>query len=195
METPKTKSGGPESGEPGDESPPLGHAKSGSAVLDRAAGVFSLAAAVFLVFMMLFTTASVILRYFANWTGENDVDIMIWAFAACIFIGLPAVTLRDEHVAVDLIDFMAPKRLIRILRWIGLLFVIVFLAISFYKAFPVALEKLEFGENSMSLDINKFWFWLPMLIGLACATLAAVAVGLSWIRGGPPESGGSSDPL
>jgi len=164
-------------------------------MLQRAAQVFSLAAAIFLLFMMLFTTASVILRYVANWNGETDVDIMVWAFATCIFIALPAVTLRDEHVAVDLIDHLAPQRVIRVLRWFGLLMVIVFLAISFYKAFPVALEKLEFGENTMSLDINRFWFWLPMLIGLACATLAAVALALSWLRGGPPTVGGSSDPL
>ena len=109
--------------------------------------------------MMLFTTASVILRYVSDWTGETDVDIMIWAFATCIFIAMPAVTLRDEHVVVDLIDHLAPRRVIRVLRWIGLAMVIAFLAISFYKAYPVALEKLEFGENTMSLDINRFWFW------------------------------------
>lgn len=174
------------------EAPPTG---AGETWLERAARVFSLAAAVFLVFMMLFTTASVILRYVVNWTGENDVDIMVWAFATCIFIALPAVTLRDEHVVVDLIDHLAPRGLIRVLRWIGLALIITFLGVSFYKAFPVALEKLEFGENSMSLDINRFWFWLPMLIGLACATLAAVAVALFWLLRGPPDAGGTSDPL
>ena len=166
-----------------------GRAPSG---LDRAAGVFSLAAALFLVFMMLFTTASVTLRYVANWTGENDVDIMVWAFATCIFIALPAVTLRDEHVAVDLIDQIAPARPIRAMRWFGLLLIIVFLAVSFFQALPVALEKLEFGENTMSLDINRFWFWLPMLIGLGCAALAGLAVLLTWLRSGPPEQGGGT---
>ncbi len=158
--------------------------------LDRAAGVFSLAAALFLLFMMLFTAASVTLRYVANWTGENDVDIMVWAFATCIFIALPAVTLRDEHVAVDLIDQIAPARPIRAMRWFGLLLIIVFLAVSFFQSLPVALEKLEFGENTMSLDINRFWFWLPMLIGLGCATLAGLAVLAKWLRSGPPDQGG-----
>lgn len=166
-----------------------------TAWLEGAAKVFSFAAALFLVFMMLFTTTSVILRYGASWTGENDVDIMVWAFATCIFISLPTVTLRDQHVAVDLIDHIAPRKVIRVLRWIGLLLVTVFLAISFYKAYPVAFDKLEFGETAMSLDINKFWFWLPMLFGLACATIAAVFVAISWLRGGPPDSGGGQDPL
>lgn len=162
--------------------------------LNRVAGVFSLAAALFLLFMMLFTTASVTLRYVANWTGENDVDIMVWAFATCIFIALPAVTLRDGHVAVDMIDQIVPARPIRAMRWFGLLLVMAFLAVSFFQALPVALEKLEFGENTMSLDINRFWFWLPMLIGLGCATLAGAAVALTWLRRGPPESGGG-EPL
>ena len=160
--------------------------------LDRAAGVFSLAAALFLLFMMLFTAASVTLRYVANWTGENDVDIMVWAFATCIFIALPAVTLRDEHVAVDLIDQIAPAWPIRAMRWFGLILIIVFLAVSFFQSLPVALEKLEFGENTMSLDINRFWFWLPMLIGLGCAALAGVAVALLWLRRGPPDQGGGT---
>ena len=161
-------------------------------LLERAARVFSLAAALFLIFMMLFTTVSVTLRYGANWTGENDVDILVWAFATCIFIALPAVTLRDEHVAVDLIDQMAPARTIRALRWFGLLLVIAFLAVSFFQALPVALEKLEFGENTMSLDINRFWFWLPMVFGIGCATLAGVAVALVWLRRGPPDAGGGT---
>lgn len=162
------------------------------ALLDRVARVFSLAAALFLLFMMLFTTVSVTLRYVANWTGENDVDIMVWAFATCIFIALPAVTLRDEHVAVDLIDQVVPAGPVRVMRWFGLFLVIVFLAVSFFQALPVALEKLEFGENTMSLDINRFWFWLPMVTGLGCATLAGAAVAFLWLRRGPPKSGGGA---
>ena len=161
---------------------------------EGAARVFSLAAAIFLVFMMIFTTLSVTLRYVANWTGENDVDIMVWAFGTCIFIALPAVTLRDEHVVVDLIDHIAPKRTVMVMRWCGLLLVMIFLAISFYKAVPVALEKMEFGETTMSLDINRFWYWLPMLVGLACATLAAVVVALSWWRAGVPDQSESGQP-
>ncbi len=160
--------------------------------LERVARAFSLAAALFLLFMMLFTSASVVLRYVANWTGENDVDIMVWAFAACIFLALPAVTLRDGHVAVDLIDQIAPPRPIRALRWLGLLLAIAFLAASFFQALPLALEKLEFGENTMSLDINRFWLWLPMLIGIGSATLAGLAVALVWLRRGPPASGGGA---
>jgi len=159
-----------------------------------AARVLSLAAGVFLIFMMIFTTLSVTLRYVANWTGENDVDIMVWAFATCIFIALPAVTLRDEHVAVDLIDLIAPKRTVMAMRWFGLLLVMIFLAISFYKAVPVAIEKMESGETTMSLDINLFWYWLPMLVGLACATLAAVMVAFLWWRGGVPDQSEASQP-
>tara|TARA_R110000787_G_scaffold8897_4_gene30838 strand:+ start:332 stop:838 length:507 start_codon:yes stop_codon:yes gene_type:complete len=155
--------------------------------LDRAARALALAAALCVAFMMLFTSLSVTLRYVTGWTGENDVDIMVLAFAASFFIALPAVTLRDEHVAVDLIDSLVGAGTRKCLRWFGLLLTVGFLGISFFEAIQPALDKLAFGERAMSLDINRFWFWLPLLVGLALAALGGVLLGIQWMLRGQPD--------
>jgi TRAP-type C4-dicarboxylate transport system permease small subunit len=156
--------------------------------MERAAKVLAFVAALFVVFMMLWTCTSLTLRYLTGFTGESDVGVMVIAFVASFFIALPAVTLRDQHVVVDMMDHVMGRRVRRVMRWIGLLMTMMFLAIAFWQAIPPALDKLRFGEIAMSIDLNKFWFWLPLLIGLALATIAAVLIALSWLLHGQRES-------
>lgn len=156
--------------------------------MERAAKVLAFAAALFVVFMMLWTCVSLSLRYGTGFTGENDVGIMVIAFVASFFIALPAVTLRDQHVAVDMMDHVMGPRVRKVLRWVGLVMTIIFLAVSFWQALEPALDKIRFNEHALSIDINKFWFWLPLLIGLALATIASVLVAVLWITHGQQEN-------
>lgn len=155
--------------------------------LDAAASPFGYAAALCLTFMMLFTTWSVLARYAIGWTYLGDVDLMVLALGGSVFIGIPAVTLKDEHVVVDLIDHVVGIGIRRILRWIGLICSLIFLALVFYYTIEPALEKLRFGETSMSIDLNLFWYYLPVLVGLAFAMLATILIAVFWLRHGPPD--------
>lgn len=156
--------------------------------LDKAAKVLAFAAALFVVFMMLWTCTSLVLRYFTGFTGEHDVGVMVIAFVAGFFIALPAVTLKDEHVVVDMMDHLMGAGARRVLRWVGLVLTIVFLGVSFWQAIEPAMDKIRFDEHALSIDINKFWFWLPLLIGLALATIAGILLAVSWILDGQTES-------
>jgi TRAP-type C4-dicarboxylate transport system permease small subunit len=155
--------------------------------LDAAALPFGYAAALCLTFMMVFTTWSVLARYAIGWTYLGDVDLMVLALGGCVFVGIPAVTLKDEHVVVDLVDQIVGAGVRRVLRWIGLACTLVFMALTFYFTMDPALEKLRFGETSMSIGLNLFWYFLPVLIGLAFSAIATVLVALYWLRDGPPD--------
>jgi TRAP-type C4-dicarboxylate transport system permease small subunit len=157
-------------------------------MMERAAKVLAFVAALFVVFMMLWTCVSLVLRYFTGFTGENDVGVMVIAFVASFFIALPAVTLRDQHVVVDMMDHVMGARAKKVMRWVGLLMTIAFLGIAFWQAIEPAMDKIRFGEHAMSVDINKFWFWLPLLIGLGLSTVAAVLVAVVWIVRGQPDN-------
>lgn len=156
--------------------------------MERAAKVLAFAAALFVVFMMLWTCVSLTLRKFTGFTGEVDVGVMMIAFIASFFIALPAVTLRDQHVVVDMMDHLMGAGVRRVMRWIGLVMTILFLGISFWQAIEPAVDKIRFNEHALSIDINKFWFWLPLLIGLALATLAGVLVAALWLVKGQQEN-------
>ena len=64
--------------------------------------------------LMAITCADVIGRYFFGTPVYGAFEMTEMLLAALIFVGLPLVTLRNEHITVDLLDPVAPDWLLRI---------------------------------------------------------------------------------
>ncbi|HSH57106.1 MAG TPA: TRAP transporter small permease, partial [Halomonas sp.] len=62
--------------------------------------------------MMLLTTVDVIGRYFFNAPILGAVELTQLMLAALVFLSLPVVCWRQEHVSVDLLDAIFPARLV-----------------------------------------------------------------------------------
>jgi TRAP-type C4-dicarboxylate transport system permease small subunit len=62
--------------------------------------------------MMLLTTADVGGRYFFNSPILGAVELTQLMLAALVFLSLPVVCWRQEHVSVDLLDAVFPVKLI-----------------------------------------------------------------------------------
>src|SRR5262245_61772159 len=71
-------------------------------------------AAVVLFAMMALTCADVIGRYRFNAPVFGAFEITETLLAALIFAGLPLVTLRNEHVTVDVLDPITPEWVFRL---------------------------------------------------------------------------------
>ena len=71
-------------------------------------------AAVVLFCLMMLTCVDVVGRYFFSKPVPGGFEITEMLLAALIFAGLPLVTLRDDHVTVDLLDPVTPDWLLRI---------------------------------------------------------------------------------
>src|SRR6266550_1620079 len=72
--------------------------------------VFGTLAAVFLAAMMLLTVADVALRAVFNRPIHGTFELIELCLACTIFVALPAVFLRDEHLVVDVVaDLSIPK--------------------------------------------------------------------------------------
>ena len=155
--------------------------------LQSAARPFGLAAALVLAFMMLFTTYAVLSRQLFDAPVLGVVDVMELALVACIFIGLPGVFLRDEHVTVDVIDSLIPRRWRVRLRLIALVITLVCLILMMTEMIQPAMEKLDTGEATMTLGINRFWHWVPIIFGFAMSTLGTAWVLYLYIRHGAPK--------
>src|SRR5262249_38083655 len=76
--------------------------------------VLGLIAATVLFAIMLLTCADVIGRYFFYRPVFGAFEITETLLAALIFAGLPLVTLRNEHVTVDVFDPIAPDWVLRL---------------------------------------------------------------------------------
>ena len=149
-----------------------------------AAKPFAFAAMLALAFMVLITTAAV----FARWLFKQEifgvVDMMELALAFSVFLALPGVFLRDEQVTVDLIDSLGSSKLTFVLRLFGYLLGLAFIGLTLSQMITPALEKLNSAETTMTLQIPRYWHWLPLVVGFAASALAILGVGVrAWRRG------------
>ena len=87
-------------------------------------------AALVLFCLMALTCADVIGRYFFGTPVYGAFEMTEMLLAALIFAGLPLVTLRNDHVTVDLLDPVVPDWLFRIQHVVACLIGFVRRAIS-----------------------------------------------------------------
>lgn len=121
--------------------------------IQRADGLFGLIAALILVAIMLLTCADVIGRYFLGKPVPGAFEVTELAMGALIFVSLPLVTLRREHVTVDLLVNLVPKGL-RILQLLLLdLLSIACVGVIGWRVWLKAIEMGSSGETTATLEI------------------------------------------
>jgi TRAP-type transport system small permease protein len=145
--------------------------------LDRAvAAALGLLAAALLFGLMALTCADVVGRYFLNKPVPGGFEMTELLLAALIFAGLPLVTLRSEHVMVDLLDPVTPDWLFRIQHVLATL---LGAACTAYLAWRLALRAEELatrGETTSQLGFPIAWLAWAMGVLMALTALALVVV-------------------
>jgi TRAP-type C4-dicarboxylate transport system permease small subunit len=149
-----------------------------------AARPFGWVAVTALVFMMLLTTTAVLARALFKIEVFGVVDMMEMALAVCIFVALPGVFLRDEHITIGLVDSLRSERLTFALRLIGLALSLAFVVVMLVEIVPPALDKYRYGEGTMTLQLPRWWQAIPIAVGFACSAVAIVAVAWRVVRAG-----------
>lgn len=156
--------------------------------LATAARPFGWVAVAALVFMMMLTTVAVLLRALFGIEVFGIVDMMEMALAVCIFVALPGVFLRDEHITIGLVDSLRSTRLTFALQLIGLILALVFVVVTLVEIVPPALDKHRYNEGTMTLQLPRWWQAIPIAVGFACSAVAIVAVAWRLIRRGPARA-------
>ena len=132
--------------------------------------------------MVLLTVADVALRAVFSRPIPGMLDLIELGLACTIFVALPAVFLRDEHLVVDVIDHVAPKRVVRWLDLLGAALSAVVLAVMAWHMLPLARDMHAFGDVTADLAIPKLWYWVPVLVGVIASVLATVWFVLQKLR-------------
>ena len=146
------------------------------------ARLFGYLAAFFLTATMMVTVADVFLRTFFGYPVRGVLELVELGLACTIFLALPAVFLRDEHLVVDVIDHLAKKSVVRLLDLAGAVVSLVVLAVMLWQMVPLARTMHEFGDVTSDLSLPKIWYWVPVLLGLFASALAAVVFIVRWRR-------------
>jgi TRAP-type C4-dicarboxylate transport system permease small subunit len=152
--------------------------------LRLAARIFGYLAAIFLAAMMLLTVADVLLRAFFSYPIQGMLELVELGLACTIFLALPAVFLRDEHLVVDVIDHLTRPAVVRLLDLAGALISLGVLVVMAWQMVPLARAMHEFGDVTSDLSIPKIWYWVPVLLGVVASALATVVFVVRWRRRG-----------
>jgi TRAP-type C4-dicarboxylate transport system permease small subunit len=114
----------------------------------------------------------VLLRQLFNAPLLGLVELSELALVACIFVAMPGVFLRDENIVVDVIDHVVPPRVTHALRMIGLVLTLAFVGYTAITMIEPASVKFSRGQTTLVLEIDLFYFWLPILFGFFLASAA-----------------------
>ncbi|MFP4137360.1 MAG: TRAP transporter small permease [Halomonas sp.] len=151
--------------------------------------------------MMLLTTVDVIGRYIFNSPVLGSVELTQLMLAAVVFLSLPVVCWRQEHVSVDLLDAIFPVRLVWIREVIVNLLVTVALWVMARRVWALAERAFEWGDVTEFLRIPygyliglmSIMLVLSALLTLLRAVLYALEGFKVIERGGPLSPGGTHD--
>ncbi len=132
--------------------------------------------ALFLAAMMLITVADVTLRTAFNLPITGSYDLVQLFLVGTIFLSIPDVFLRNENIAIDLVDHIFARVIISVLKVVANFAALVFLVVLAWRMVPPALDSLHFGETSPDLSVPMIVHWVLMIVGIVLAIPAAVAM-------------------
>jgi TRAP-type C4-dicarboxylate transport system permease small subunit len=138
-----------------------------------ALGVF---AALVLFAMMLLTCADVVGRYFLSRPIFGAFELTEMLLAALIFAGLPLVTLRNEHVTVDVLDPITPDWLFRIQHVVACALGLLSTGYLAWRLWIRALSMDSAGETTAQLKFKLAYLTYAMSILMALTAVALLVL-------------------
>jgi TRAP-type C4-dicarboxylate transport system permease small subunit len=127
--------------------------------------------------LMLLTCIDVVGRYFFNKPVTGGFELTEVLLASLIFAGLPLVTLRGDHITVDLFDPVTPDWLFRIQHALATLIGAVCTGYLAWCLWLRAEGLARAGETTSQLQLKVAWLAYAMAI-LMALTVAALVVTL-----------------
>jgi TRAP-type C4-dicarboxylate transport system permease small subunit len=139
--------------------------------------VLAYVAAAVLMGLMLLTCIDVGGRYFFNSPVWGAFELTEMMLAALIFAGLPLVSLRNDHVTVDLFDPLTPDWLFRIQHAIACAIGVACTAYLAWRLWIRAGNMVAAGETTAQLKITLGWltYAMSVLMALTAAAFFIVA--------------------
>jgi TRAP-type C4-dicarboxylate transport system permease small subunit len=139
--------------------------------------VLGLLAAIELFCLMALTCVDVVGRYFFSSPVHGGFEITEMLLAGLIFSALPLVTLRGDHVTVDLLDPITPAPLLRLQHVIACLIGFVATAYLATRLWIRADNMYAAGETTAQLKLNIAYltYGMAILMGLTALALLVLA--------------------
>ena len=132
--------------------------------------------------MVLLVVSDVLRANFLHRPIVGTIDLVQSLLAVIVFLGLPQIILIEGNITVDVIDHFIGRRAVAMLRASGGLLTCLYLSMLLWHMVRPALDTLRFGDITADIKIPIFWIWMPVLLGMGAAALAALVVFLRNFR-------------
>ncbi|MGP9535751.1 MULTISPECIES: TRAP transporter small permease [unclassified Halomonas] len=134
--------------------------------------------------MMLLTTVDVAGRFFFNSPILGAVELTQLMLAAVVFLSLPVVCWREEHVSVDLLDTIFPARLVWIRQMIVNLIITAALWVMAARVWALGERAFQWGDVTEFLRIDIGYLIYLMAAMLAISALLTLVRALCYLLEG-----------
>jgi TRAP-type C4-dicarboxylate transport system permease small subunit len=156
------------------------------------APALGVAAAMVLFAMMTLTCADVIGRYFFSKPIFGGFEITEMALAAMIFLALPLVTLRNEHITVDVFDAITPDWVFRLQHVVSCLIGMLSTGYLAWRLWLRADTLYTGGETTAQLKIKLGYLAYSMSILMAVTAVALFVLMFRQPQRNVPGEGGTT---
>ncbi|WP_428772556.1 TRAP transporter small permease [Vibrio sp.] len=121
--------------------------------------------------MIAITVCDVTGRYVFNSPIPGATELTEVLMALLIFVSLPLVTLKNDHIVVDIIDNWLSKSMTGLLQCIGDLLGMVIFAIISWRLWILAGRAASYGDQTPLLEIPMYpvVYGMAIMSGLTCA--------------------------
>jgi TRAP-type C4-dicarboxylate transport system permease small subunit len=159
-------------------------------LFDRAvAPLLGAVAAAVLFALMLLTCVDVFGRYFLGRPIYGAFEITEMLLAALIFAGLPLVTLRNEHVTVDVLDAMTPDWIFRLQHVVACTIGLISTGYLAWRLWIRAVNIHAAGETTAQLKLKLGYLIYAMSILMALTAVALLVLAFRQPRRSIPGEG------
>lgn len=138
--------------------------------------VLGVLAAVILFSLMILTCVDVVGRYFFSRPIYGAFEITEMLLAGLIFSGLPLVTLRNDHVTVDILDGVVSPALARIQHIVVCLISFVATGYLAWRLWVRAVGMVQSGETTAQLKFKLGYLTYGMSLLMALTALALLVL-------------------
>jgi TRAP-type C4-dicarboxylate transport system permease small subunit len=131
------------------------------------------AGSIALLAMMLVTNWDIVGRAVFSDPLHGAVDMVEVCVLLVAFLGLPEVFLRDEQIRVDIVDSIASPSLLRLLKLIGLLLAVLFLALLAFNVFSPMVDAYRFGDIKPDIRLPVYLLYAVVFMTFAASVATA----------------------
>lgn len=135
--------------------------------------------------MLVVTTGAIMVEVFARGLFNLGLpgvgEVAKWAGLALIFLTVPLLLARDEHVKVDMLFQLSrglPRRVLAVFNELATLAFCVFFLLSCWWFMQRAAR-----FSTPALSIPNLWYYMPAIAGMALTTLVAADRVIGIVRG------------